>query len=68
MKATFAASDDDSTDPAGKSLDDFGVESLCNAVGKAGGLGLGKLIVHSLESKVQQSPPISQVFQNRKVP
>ncbi len=68
MKATFAASDDDSSDPASKSLQDYGVESLCQAVGKAGGLGIGKLIVHSLESKLDQSPTPSKVFQNGKVP
>lgn len=68
MKATFAASDDDSSDPASKSFQDFGVESLCQAVGKAGGLGIGKLIVHSLESKLDQSPAPSKVFQDGKVP
>jgi Rod binding domain-containing protein len=48
MKESFA-SDDDSTDPAKGTLDNWGIEIMSGAVGKAGGLGLGKLILQQLE-------------------
>jgi Rod binding domain-containing protein len=67
MKTTFAASADESTDPASQSLEDYGIESMCRAVGRAGGLGIGKLVVHSLESRLGQASSNSQVFQNGKV-
>jgi Rod binding domain-containing protein len=65
MKATFAASGEDAVDPASQSLEDYGVESMCSAVGKAGGLGVGKLIVRTLESKLE--PPSSELVQTGKV-
>jgi Rod binding domain-containing protein len=52
MKSTFASSDDDSddsTDPAHDSLDDMSIQAMSSAVGKAGGLGLAKLILKHLE-------------------
>ena len=58
MKSTFASSDDDSddsTDPAHDSLDDMSIQAMSNAVGKAGGLGLGKLILKHLEPILAQS-------------
>lgn len=53
MKGSFASPDEESSDPAHETLDDLGVQSMCAAVGKAGGLGLGRLILKHLE------PPIS---------
>jgi len=55
MKSTFAAPDDDSTDPAHDTLDDMSIETMSNAVGKAGGLGLGKLILKHLEPMLAKS-------------
>lgn len=52
MKSTFATPDDDddgSSDPAHDTLDDMSIQTMCDAVGKAGGLGLGKLILKHLE-------------------
>jgi Rod binding domain-containing protein len=50
MKGSFTVSDDDeSTDPAHGALDDMGIQAMSSAVGKAGGLGLGKLILKHLE-------------------
>lgn len=50
MKSTFASSDeDDANDPAHDTLEDMGTQAMSNAVGKAGGLGLGKLILKHLE-------------------
>lgn len=54
MKSTFSTPDDDSTDPAHDTLDDMGIEAMSNAVGKAGGLGLGKLILKHLEPMLAQ--------------
>jgi Rod binding domain-containing protein len=56
MKSTFAAPDADSDDPAHDSLEDFGMEAMCGAVGKAGGVGLGKLILKHLEPLLALSP------------
>jgi Rod binding domain-containing protein len=56
MKSTFASSDDDdSTDPAHDTLENMGVDAMAGAVGKAGGLGLGKLILKHLEPMLLQS-------------
>ena len=55
MKSTFAEPDDDSTDPAHDTLDDWSIEAMSNAVSKAGGLGLGKLILKHLEPMLANS-------------
>lgn len=50
MKSTFASPDEeDANDPAHDTLDDMGMQAMSNAVGKAGGLGFGKLILKHLE-------------------
>ncbi len=51
----FASEDDDSTDPAHGTLQDLGIRSMCSAVSKAGGLGLGKLILKHLEPLLNAS-------------
>ncbi len=61
MKSTFSTPDDDSSDPAHETLDDMSIQSMSNAVGKAGGLGLGKLILKHLEPMLANS-------QNQTVP
>jgi Rod binding domain-containing protein len=55
MKDSF--SEDDSTDPAHGTLDDLGVRSMCSAISKAGGLGLGKLILKHLEPMLAAPHP-----------
>lgn len=55
MKSTFAPPDDDSTDPAHDTLDDWSIQAMSDAVGKAGGLGLGKLILKHLEPMLAKS-------------
>jgi Rod binding domain-containing protein len=50
MKSSFAP-DDDSSDPGKQSLEEWSIDAMCSAVGKAGGLGIGKSIVRALESK-----------------
>ena len=49
MKNSFGSSDNDSTDPAHGTLEDWGIEIMSGAVGKAGGLGIGKMILNHLE-------------------
>jgi Rod binding domain-containing protein len=56
MNSTFAADDDDdSTDPAHDTLQNWGIDAMSGAVGKAGGLGLGKLILKHLELLIARS-------------
>jgi Rod binding domain-containing protein len=57
MKGSFSDDDADYSDPAHSTLDDFGVQALCGAVGKAGGLGIANLIIQNLEPKI--APPQS---------
>jgi hypothetical protein len=49
MKGSFGDEDEDSTDPAHDTLEDMGIQAMSSAVGKAGGLGLGKLILRHLD-------------------
>jgi hypothetical protein len=49
MKQSFGTSDDSETDPAHGTMDDWGIEVMSSAVGKAGGLGIGKLILKHLD-------------------
>ena len=49
MKQSFGDSDTGESDPAHGTLEDWGVEIMSSAVGKAGGLGIGKLILKHLE-------------------
>jgi Rod binding domain-containing protein len=49
MKSSFADEEEDSTDPAHDTLEDMGIQAMSTAVGKAGGLGLGKLILKHLD-------------------
>jgi Rod binding domain-containing protein len=67
MKSTFASTDDDSDDAAHDTLEDMGIQAMSAAVGKAGGLGLGKLILKHLEPKLEHSnnsnpSPIGKAF------
>ena len=50
MKQSFGNDDEFGTDPAHGTLDDWGIEVMSSAVGRAGGLGIGKLILKHLES------------------
>jgi len=56
MKSSFAdPDDDDSSDPAHDTLNDLSVNTMSNAVAKAGGFGLGKLILKHLEPMLAHS-------------
>jgi Rod binding domain-containing protein len=58
MRFTFASPDsDESTDPAHDTLNDLSVQTMAGAVSKAGGLGLGKLILKHLEPILANSQP-----------
>jgi Rod binding domain-containing protein len=56
MKGSFADEDEDSTDPAHETLEDMGIQAMSTAVGKAGGLGLGKLILKHLDPGMGAQP------------
>jgi Rod binding domain-containing protein len=60
MKGSFADEDEDSTDPAHDTLEDMGVQAMSTAVGKAGGLGLGKLILKHLDPGMGMQPAAAQ--------
>src|ERR1700722_20601222 len=62
MKDSFGDSDtDNEADPAHGTLQDWGIEIMSGAVGKAGGLGIGKMILQHLEPtlEAQSSQPES---------
>jgi Rod binding domain-containing protein len=61
MKQTFAAPEDDQSDPAQGTLSDWGIEVMSGAVGKAGGLGIGKLILKHLEPAIARADGSSPV-------
>jgi Rod binding domain-containing protein len=52
MKSTFADPNEDSLDPAHDTLEDMSIRAMSDAIGKAGGLGIGKLIIKHLESQL----------------
>ena len=52
MKDSFASPDENSLDPAHDTLEDMSIKAMSDAVGKAGGLGIGKLIVKHLETQL----------------
>ena len=54
MKQSFGTTDD-ASDPAHGTLDDWGIEIMSGAVGKAGGLGIGKLILKHLEPQLESN-------------
>ncbi len=55
MKSTFADPNEDSLDPAHGTLEDMSIQAMTDAVGKAGGLGIGKLIIKNLEAHLAAS-------------
>lgn len=57
MKSTFADPDQDSLDPAHDTLEDMSIQAMSDAVGKAGGLGIGKLIIKHLEAQLAAKQP-----------
>jgi Rod binding domain-containing protein len=59
MKQSFGPSETEDSDPAHGTLDDWGIEVMSSAVGRAGGLGIAKLILKHLEPQI--SPEISKI-------
>jgi Rod binding domain-containing protein len=55
MKQSFGSSEA-SSDPAHGTLDDWGIEIMSGAVGKAGGLGIGRLILKHLDPGLEKQP------------
>jgi len=52
MREGSLGSDDDLQDSTGGSLEQLGMQMVSGALAKAGGLGIGRMIVHALQSKV----------------
>ena len=57
MTESFSSGDEDSLDPGHSSWQDMGVQAMSEALSKAGGFGLGKMILKHLEPLVQGSTP-----------
>jgi Rod binding domain-containing protein len=55
MRSSFEGDDSDFSDPAHGALDDWGMQAMSSAVGKAGGLGIAKLILQHLEPRIAVS-------------
>jgi hypothetical protein len=53
MKQSFGSSETDA-DPAHGTLDDWGIEIMSGAVGRAGGLGIAKLLLAHLRARPQK--------------
>jgi Rod binding domain-containing protein len=61
MKSTFADDgDNDSLDAAHDSLDDWSIQTMSSAAGKAGGIGLGNVILKHLMPKLEASHAAAQ--------
>jgi Rod binding domain-containing protein len=58
MKQSFGTTED-ASDPAHGTLDDWGIEIMSGAVGKAGGLGIGRLILNHLEPGLKKETKAS---------
>lgn len=48
MKQSFGDSTEGESDPASGTIGDLGIEAMSQAVGKAGGLGIGNMIIKHL--------------------
>jgi len=56
MTESFSSGDEDSLDPGHSSWQDMGVQAMSEGLAKAGGFGLGKLILKHLEPLVDNVP------------
>jgi Rod binding domain-containing protein len=56
MKQSFHDPDDPDSDPASGTIEDWGIEVMSGAVGKAGGLGIGNMLIKHLEPNAAGQP------------
>jgi Rod binding domain-containing protein len=62
MKESFKDPKEAESDPASGTVDDWGIEAMSGAVGKAGGLGIGNMLIKHLghdaggQSSVKPTP------------
>jgi Rod binding domain-containing protein len=54
MKHSFGENKEGESDPAHGMIEDWGIEVMSGAVGRAGGLGIGKLILKHLEPTLRR--------------
>ena len=52
MKESMGAPDQSDADAAHGTLDDWGIEVMAGAIGKAGGMGIGQMILKHLEPQI----------------
>jgi Rod binding domain-containing protein len=52
MKESFKDPNEANADPASGTVDDWGIEAMSGAVGKAGGLGIGNMLIKHLAPDV----------------
>lgn len=52
MKESFKDPNEANADPASGTVDDWGIEAMSGAVGKAGGLGIGNMLIKHLTPDV----------------
>jgi Rod binding domain-containing protein len=60
MRQGVAPAEDGGEDPGRSTLEDMGIEAMANALGAAGGLGIGQLILRKLSPLVEAQPPSPQ--------
>jgi Rod binding domain-containing protein len=58
MTESFSTGDEDAVDPGHSTWQDMGIQAMAGAMSKAGGLGLGKLILKHLEPLVQDKASV----------
>jgi Rod binding domain-containing protein len=56
MKQSFKDPNDSNADAASGTIEDWGIEVMSGAVGKAGGLGIGNMIIKQLEPSAGAQP------------
>jgi Rod binding domain-containing protein len=54
MKHSFGENTEAESDPAHGMIEDWGIEVMAGAMGRAGGLGIGKLILKHLEPQLDK--------------
>ncbi len=54
MKQSFGDNKEGESDPAHGMIEDWGIEVMAGAMGRAGGLGIGKLILKHLEPSLSR--------------
>ncbi len=70
MKQSFKDDDaeEDSLDPASSSMEDWGIDAMSGAISRAGGMGIGKLIIKELSAKLDAANPQNPALGHKDFP